>query len=128
MAIKLNHTIVHSKDPRAAAEFFTGLFGLPAPKPFGPFLDVQVGNEVTLAFLSADGMEIQMQHYAFLVSESEFDQIFGRIKERRIRHWADPFMKQEGAINHHDGGRGVYFPDPDGHLLEIITRPYGSGG
>ena len=62
MAIKLNHTIVHSKDPRAAAEFFTGLFGLPAPKAFGPFLDVQVGNEVTLAFLSADGMEIQMQH------------------------------------------------------------------
>ncbi|MGH8692006.1 MAG: VOC family protein, partial [Burkholderiales bacterium] len=78
MTVKLNHTIVHSKDPRAAAEFFAGLFGLPAPKPFGPFLDVEVGNEVTLAFLDADGMEIQVQHYAFLVSEKEFDQIFGR--------------------------------------------------
>ena len=124
MAIKLNHTIVHSKDPRAAAEFFTGLFGLPAPKAFGPFLDVQVGNEVTLAFLSADGMEIQMQHYAFLVSEREFDQIFGRIKARGIDYWADPGKREKGAINRHFGGRGVYFEEPGGHFLEIITRPY----
>jgi catechol 2,3-dioxygenase-like lactoylglutathione lyase family enzyme len=125
MAIKLNHTIVHSRDPRAAADFLTGLFGLPAPVPFGPFLDVQVGNEVTLAFLDAEGMEIQMQHYAFLVSEKEFDQIFGRIQERRLKYWADPGQKHEGQINHHFGGRGVYFQDPSGHLLEIITRPYG---
>ncbi|MGH8723990.1 MAG: VOC family protein [Burkholderiales bacterium] len=125
MTVKLNHTIVHSKDPRAAAEFFAGLFGLPAPKPFGPFLDVEVGNEVTLAFLDADGMEIQVQHYAFLVSEKEFDQIFGRVKARRQDYWADPTMKQAGAINHHFGGRGVYFQDPSGHLLEIITKPYG---
>src|SRR5215210_9250737 len=80
MAIKLNHTIVHSKAPRAAADWFAGVFGLPRPKPFGPFLDVEVGNEVTLAFLSAGDMEIQTQHYAFLVSDKEFDQIFGRIK------------------------------------------------
>ena len=124
MAIKLNHTIVHSKDPRAAAEFFTGLFGLPAPRPLGPFLDVQVGNEVTLAFLSADGTEIQMQHYAFLVSEQEFDQIFGRIKARRLDYWADPHKSRKGEINHNFGGRGVYFEDPSGHFLEIITRPY----
>ena len=90
MTIKLNHTIVHSKDKRAAAEFFVGLFGLPKPKPFGPFLGVEVGNEVTLDFLDADGMEIQMQHYAFLVSDAEFDQIFGRIKERGLKYWADP--------------------------------------
>ena len=90
MAIKLNHTIVHSKDKRAAAEFFASLFGLPAPKPFFGFLDVEVGNEVTLAFLDADGMQIQTQHYAFLVSEKEFDQIFGRIKERKLKYWADP--------------------------------------
>src|SRR5947207_1977609 len=121
MASKLNHTIVHSKDPRAAAEFFSGLFGLPAPKAFGPFLDVQVGNEVTLAFLSADGMEIQMQHYAFLVSEQEFDQIFGRIKARKLKYWADPEQKQAGKINNYFGGRGVYFEDLSGHLLEIIT-------
>ena len=126
MTIKLNHTIVHSKDPRAAADFFAGLFGLPAPKPFGPFLDVEVGNEVTLAFLDADGMEIQMQHYAFLVSDKEFDQIFGRIKERKLDYWADPGQKEKGRINRHFGGRGVYFEDLSGHLLEIITKPYGS--
>ena len=128
MTIKLNHTIVHSKDKRAAAEFFASLFGLPAPKPFYHFLDVEVANKVTLAFLDADGMEIQMQHYAFLVTEKEFDQIFGRIRERGLKYWADPGRTEEGKINHHDGGRGVYFQDPSGHLLEIITRPYGSGG
>ena len=126
MAIKLNHTIVHSRDPRASADFLASLFGLPAPVPFGPFLDVEVANEVTLAFLDAEGMDIQVQHYAFLVSENEFDQIFGRIKDRRLKYWADPGQKQEGRINHHFGGRGVYFEDPSGHILEIITRPYGS--
>jgi catechol 2,3-dioxygenase-like lactoylglutathione lyase family enzyme len=125
MTVKLNHTIVHSLDPRAAAEFYSALFGLPAPAPFGPFLDVVTANEVTLAFLSADGMEIQAQHYAFLVSEPEFDQIFGRVKQRGLKYWADPGQRQEGAINHHFGGRGVYFEDPSGHLLEIITQPYG---
>lgn len=127
MTIKLNHTIVHSRDPRAAADWFASVFGLPKPRPFGPFLDVEVGNEVTLAFLDADGMEIQMQHYAFLVSEQEFDQIFGRIQARKVKYWADPGQKQEGEINHHFGGRGVYFQDPGGHYLEILTRPYGSG-
>jgi catechol 2,3-dioxygenase-like lactoylglutathione lyase family enzyme len=126
MVIKLNHTIVHSRDPRASADFLASLFGLPAPVPFGPFLDVQVANEVTLAFLDAEGMEIQVQHYAFLVSEEEFDQIFGRIREGHLKYWADPGQKQEGRINHHFGGRGVYFEDPSGHILEIITRPYGS--
>ncbi len=127
MSIKLNHTIVHSRDPRASAEFFTSLFGLPAPVPFGPFLGVEVANEVTLDFLDAEDMDIQMQHYAFLVDESEFDAIFGRIRERSVTYWADPGRREEGRINHHDGGRGVYFQDPSGHLLEIITRPYGSG-
>src|SRR3989442_7359332 len=124
MTVKLNHTIVHSVDKRAAAEFFAGVFGLPAPKPFYDFLDVELGNEVTLAFLDADGMEIQVQHYAFLVSEKEFDQIFGRVKERGLDYWADPGRKEKGRINRHFGGRGVYFQDPSGHLLEIITRPY----
>ena len=126
MAVKLNHTIVHSNDPRACAEWFATVFGLPAPKPFGPFLDIELGNEVTLAFLDAEGMELQIQHYAFLVSDAEFDQIFGRVKERKLKFWADPGMRQEGKINHHFGGRGVYFQDPSGHLLEIITKPYGS--
>ena len=90
------------------------------------FLDVELGNEVTLAFLDADGMEIQVQHYAFLVSEKEFDQIFGRIKKKGIDYWADPMKEQKGEINRHDGGRGVYFEEPSKHFLEIITRPYGA--
>jgi len=126
MTIKLNHTIVHGRDKRESAEFFAEIFGLPAPVPFGPFLDVEVGNEVTLAFLGTDE-EIQVQHYAFLVSETEFDQIFGRVKQRGLDYWADPARKTKGEINRHDGGRGVYFRDPGGNLLEIITRPYGSG-
>jgi catechol 2,3-dioxygenase-like lactoylglutathione lyase family enzyme len=126
MTVKLNHTIVHSKDPRAAANFFAEVFGLGKPVPFGPFLDVEVQNEVTLAFLDAEDMEIQVQHYAFLVSEQEFDQIFGRVKARGLKYWADPGRREEGQINRHYGGRGVYFKDPSGHLLEIITRPYGS--
>jgi catechol 2,3-dioxygenase-like lactoylglutathione lyase family enzyme len=129
MTIKLNHTIVHSDDKRAAARFFTELFGLPEARPFGPFLDVEVGNkgnEVTLAFMDADGMDVQTQHYAFLVGEAEFDAIFGRIQARGLAYWADPGKHQKGQINRHYGGRGVYFEDPSGHLLEIITRPYGS--
>jgi catechol 2,3-dioxygenase-like lactoylglutathione lyase family enzyme len=87
---------------------------------------VEVDNDVSLDF-HATGDPIQPQHYAFLVGEDDFDAIFRRIVERGLDYWADPMMSQPGAINHHDGGRGVYFPDPDGHLLEIITRPYGSG-
>ena len=126
MAIKLNHTIVHSNDKRAAAGLFVDLFGLPAPVPFGPFLDVVVDNDVTLAFMDADGMDVQTQHYAFLVSDAEFDEIFGRVKARGLAYWADPGRTQKGSINHHYGGRGVYFEDASGHLLEITTRPYGS--
>lgn len=126
MTIKLNHTIVYARDKRAAARFFTELFGLPKAVPFGPFLGVEVGNEVTLDFYEADG-KVASQHYAFLVSEAEFDEIFGRIKARGIDYWADPGQSRKGKINTRDGGRGVYFEDPSGHLLEILTRPYGSG-
>jgi len=94
--------------------------------PFGPFLDVETGNEVTLAFFETQD-PFEPQHYAFLVSEAEFDQIFGRVKKRGLTYWADPARKQKGEINTHFGGRGVYFEDPGGHFLEIITRPYGSG-
>jgi catechol 2,3-dioxygenase-like lactoylglutathione lyase family enzyme len=126
MSVKLNHTIVHSRDPRAAASFFAEVFGFGPPVPFGPFFGVQVHNEVTLDFLDAEDMEIQTQHYAFLVSDAEFDQIFARVKARGGPYWADPGKKHAGEINRHFGGRGVYFDDPSGHLLEIITKPYGS--
>jgi len=124
MTVTLNHTIVFVRDKKASSKFLTDILGLPPAKPFGPFLAVQVG-EVTLDFDEVD--DVSMGHYAFLVSESEFDTIFRRIKERDLPYWADPFKRLPGEINTHDGGRGVYFDDPSGHKLEIITRPYGSG-
>src|SRR5688500_3310909 len=127
MAIKLNHTIVYAQDKDTSAKFFTELFGLPPAKPFGPFLGVEVANEVTLDFIET-AEEVRSQHYAFLVTEAEFDEIFGRIQAGGLDYWADPARARKGSINHNDGGRGVYFPDPAGHLLEIITRPYGTFG
>ena len=123
MTIKLNHTIVYSRDKLASSKFMADLFGLPEPVAFGPFLGVEVGNEVTLDFYDEDG-EGTPQHYAFLVGEDDFDQIFGRIKTHGLAYWADPGHRLEGEINTHDGGRGVYFDDPSGHILEIITRSY----
>ncbi len=126
MSITLNHTIVWCHDRKVSAEFLTDVFGLPAPVHWGPFMIVEVANGVSLDYHEIDG-DIPSQHYAFLVAEEEFDAIFGRIVERGLDHWADPAKQHAGAINHDDGGRGVYFEDPDGHFLEIITRPYGSG-
>ena len=126
MTITLNHTIVWCHDQKVSAGFLTDLFGLPPAVHWGPFEIVEVANGVSLDYHEVDG-EIPSQHYAFLVSEDEFDAIFGRIVERGLEHWADPAKQRAGAINHDDGGRGVYFDDPDGHFLEIITRPYGSG-
>jgi catechol 2,3-dioxygenase-like lactoylglutathione lyase family enzyme len=126
MGVKLNHTIVWCRDQRLSADFYAAILGLPAPRSFGPFLVIDMENDVSLDFYQQD--ELFPQHYAFLVSESEFDGIFGRIKSRKLEYWADPARTKPGEINRHDGGRGVYFRDPDTHLLEIITRPYGSGG
>jgi len=125
MAVQLNHTIVGARDLHASATFLAEMLGLPAPVAYGPFLGVETDNGVTLDFIAADG-EITSQHYAFLISEPEFDEIFGRIQARDLPYWADPGRRRPGRINHDDGGRGVYFEDPSGHFLEIITRPYGS--
>lgn len=127
MPAQLNHTIVAAHDRRESAEFLSKVMGLPDPSPFGPFLVVEAANGVSLDFMETDEA-ITPQHYAFLVSEDEFDEIFGRIQSRDLPYWADPGRRRPGEINHNDGGRGVYFPDPSGHFLEIITRPYGSGG
>jgi catechol 2,3-dioxygenase-like lactoylglutathione lyase family enzyme len=128
VAVQLNHHIVHARDPEASARFLTEVLGLPEPGRFGPFVVVDTANGVSLDFIGTDDPKYLVpNHYAFLVGEDEFDEIFGRIRERGLDHWADPGRHQQGEINHHDGGRGVYWEDPDGHLLEIITRPYGSG-
>ena len=126
MTVQLNHTIVHATDRDASAAFLSEILGRPAPSEYGPFLVVEVDNGVSLDFMQVDEVA-GPQHYAFLVSEEDFDAIFGRIQERGLSYWADPHGHRPGEINHNDGGRGVYWPDPDGHWLEIITRPYGSG-
>jgi catechol 2,3-dioxygenase-like lactoylglutathione lyase family enzyme len=124
MAVQLNHTIVWCHDNKVAADFFTDLFGLPPAEAWGPFRTVEMANGVSLDYHAVEG-DIPSQHYAFLVSDDEFDQIFGRIQAQQLTYWADPMLSQEGEINHNDGGRGVYWQDVDGHLLEIITVPYG---
>ncbi len=127
MSIGLNHTIVHSRDQRRSAVFLSELLGLEPPRRYAHFDVVQLDNGVTLDFMDSDS-EIEVQHYAFLVDENEFDAIFERIQERSIPFWADPQHQLANEINTNDGGRGLYFDDPSGHRLEIITRPYGSGG
>src|SRR5690349_8731989 len=127
MAVQLNHTIVNARDAEASAHFYADILGLPAPRRFYHFVVVDVSNSVSLDFLSTDET-VTIAHYAFLVSEAEFDQIFARLQARGIDHYADPRLARKGEINRNDGGRGAYFQDPSGHVLEIITRPYGSGG
>lgn len=127
MSVEFNHTIVWSRDSAASAAFLARMLGLPPPRKWGPFQVVTTANGVNIDFMNKDG-EIRTQHYAFLVSELEFDQVFARLKEQRLSHWADPARTKPSEINCHDGGRGVYFEDPSGHLLEVITRPYGSSG
>ena len=126
MTVQLNHTIVMANDREASATFLSEVLGLGEPSPFGPFLCLETDNGVSLDVLQADS-DVSPVHLAFLVNDDEFDEIFGRITERGLDHWADPHKQAPGEINTNDGGRGVYFDDPSGHLLEIITRPYGSG-
>jgi catechol 2,3-dioxygenase-like lactoylglutathione lyase family enzyme len=124
MPVQFNHTIVAARDKRVSAEFLATILGLEVSPPYGAFLPVETSNGVVLDY--ADSQQITRQHYAFLVTEAEFDAIFDRIKQAGVPYFADPTHHEPGEINHNDGGRGVYFPDPDGHNLEIITRPYGS--
>ena len=126
MAVSLNHTIIVARNKELTAKFLTDVLGLSPHVRLGHFAVVRVG-EISLDFVETDGA-IEQRHFAFLVSEAEFDEIFGRIRERRLSYWADPFRREPNSINTFDDGRGVYFDDPNGHLLEVITRPYGSGG
>ena len=125
MPVHLNHTIFAARDSHESARFMAELLGLEPPTTFGPFAVVELANDVSLDFMEEG--EVHPRHYAFLVTEDEFDQIFGRIQARGLDYWADPFERHPGEINTNDGGRGVYWKDPNGHVLEIITRPYGSG-
>lgn len=120
MSIKLNHTIVHARDKAVSAVFLAEILGLPAPAPFGPFLTVQLDNEITLDFVDAGGRDFVRTHYAFLVSEKEFDEIFARIKQRGLPFWADPMHHRANEINTHDGGRGAYSRTRTGTISKLL--------
>lgn len=126
MSITLNHTIVHTRNAAASAQFLVEMLGIEPPRQLAHFTVVQVGP-TSLDLIETDN-KITPRHFAFLVSDAEFDAILARIKARGLDYWADPFRREAGQINHWDDGRGVYFDDPNGHLLEAITKPYGSGG
>ena len=123
MSAVLNHTIVPASDKRASADFLTHILGVEPGLSWGPFVNVELANGVTLAYVDTKGFE--EHHYAFLVEEAEFDPILQRIRAVGAAFYADPFRHDPGRINHHHGGRGVYFDDPDGHRMEVITHPYG---
>ncbi|WP_033307927.1 VOC family protein [Streptomyces iakyrus] len=125
MSVELNHTIVLSRDREKSAHFLSDILGLEVGAPAGVFLPVTTANGVTLDFATIDA-DIPVQHYAFLVSEDEFDEALDRLVKARVPIQADPHGTHPRRINRNDGGRGVYFLDPAGHGLEILTRPYGT--
>ena len=125
MSVQLNHTIIWCGDQQLSANYLAEMLGRPAPRAFMHFLVVDMDNDVSLDFAEQDGT-IALQHYAFLISEREFDEVFARLEKRKQTYWADPARAQVNQINHHFGGRGMYFEDPNGHSLEVITKPYGS--
>jgi catechol 2,3-dioxygenase-like lactoylglutathione lyase family enzyme len=127
MPVELNHAIVAAHDPQVSAEFLAGILGLEVGAPWGPFLPVTTSNGVTLDFSASTGTTTT-QHYAFLVSEQEFDGCFERIQAAGLTFYPGPNLSRPGEINRNDGGRGLYLLDPAGHGMEIITRPYGSSG
>ena len=122
---ELNHTIVWCSDKQRSTDFLTDILGLPPARAFFHFLVVDLSNGVSLDYYQKDG-SVSPQHYAFLVSDEEFGAGFERIKSQGLTYWADPARTKPGEINHHFGGRGVYFADPDQHLMEMITQPYGA--
>ncbi|MER5389435.1 VOC family protein [Saccharopolyspora sp. NPDC002686] len=125
MTTLFNHTIVAARDKQESASFFAEMFGLPLGEPAGPFFPVHLDAGVTLQFAEPP-IDFPPQHYAFLVTEEDFDGIYARIQEAGLEHWADPQRKFPNQYNTDHGGRGVYFCDPSGHYLEAITQPYGA--
>jgi catechol 2,3-dioxygenase-like lactoylglutathione lyase family enzyme len=125
MPVDLNHTIIHATDPRASAALLAAVLDVPVLPDWGPFVRVQTDNGVTLDY-ARDASPFTEQHCAFLVDDEAFDAAHHRLLDRSVPLWADPWRRRPGAINHLYGGRGVYFDDPDGHLMELITAPYGA--
>jgi catechol 2,3-dioxygenase-like lactoylglutathione lyase family enzyme len=123
-AVRLDHVAVLAKDRQLSAEFLAAVLGLRVGAPFGPFLPVDLGNGVTLDFYEQRDEPVQSQHYAFMVPEEEFDAMLARLDALGVTYFADPHHNEPGRFNRLFGGRGAYFTDPDGHNMEIMTRPY----
>ncbi|WP_329381368.1 VOC family protein [Streptomyces sp. NBC_01351] len=123
-SVQLNHTVVYARDRQLSAEFIAVVLGLTPDAPFGPFLPVDLGSGVTLDYYEMRDEPIQSQHYAFLVPDDQFDTMIARLEALAVTYFADPGHTDPGRINHLFGGRGAYFADPDGHNMEIMTRPY----
>jgi catechol 2,3-dioxygenase-like lactoylglutathione lyase family enzyme len=121
MTITLNHTIVPTHDKIAAARFFARIFGLEQVRP-GHFAPVRVNKSLTLLFSDEDP-KFESHHYAFYVTEREFDDIMRRVKEAGVAFGSAPWSLEDGKFNDWNGGRGAYFCDPDGHVLELMTAP-----
>ena len=121
MTAELNHTIVPAHDKHASAQFLADILGVPVAGEAGPFVQVELGNGVTLDFMNRD--DVTWQHYAFLVDDDTFDAAYKKLLDNGVQTWADPDHNEPGEINTRWGGRGVYFPDPSGHNMEILTRP-----
>ncbi|MGH3190024.1 MAG: VOC family protein [Streptosporangiaceae bacterium] len=120
MSIELNHTIVPAHDPKASAQFLAGILGLTVDPPVAHFTPITLTNSVTLDYDQIE--DFDSHHYAFLVSEEEFEAAFARIQDSRITFYADPACQQSGQIyRNKNGRRGTYFRDPNGHLMEILT-------
>ncbi|MFE2579023.1 VOC family protein [Streptomyces sp. NPDC059378] len=122
--VQLNHTAVYASDRHLSAEFIAAILGLRVGAPFGPFLPVDLGNGVTLDYYEKRDEPIQSQHYAFLVPDEQFDAVIARLEVVGVTYYADPSHTEPGRINRLFGGRGAYFDDPDGHSMEVMTRPY----
>lgn len=120
MTIVLDHTIVPARDRAASAKYFAELFGLSAGEPVGPFTPVQVNPSLTFDF--DDRRPFEIHHYAFHLSDEEFDAIFGRVKARGLAYGSDPYDQENMRVREFNGGRTMYFKELNGHLLEIRTR------
>src|SRR5215208_3444440 len=121
MTVVLDHTIVPARDKEASARFFAQVFGLPYEGLHGHFAPVRVNASLTFDFDNRE--QFESHHYAFHISDEEFDAILGRVRAAGRRYGSGPATTEDGRINTRRGGRGFYFHDLDGHLLEVMTRP-----
>ena len=118
----LDHTIIPARDKVASAQFFAHVMGLEYKGPWGHFAPVHVNDTLSMDFDDRENFE--SHHYAFLATDEEFDTILGRIRDEGLTYGSGPRSWSDGQINHLHGGRGFYFPDPNGHIFEVITHTY----